>query len=82
MEVSGLKTTTSSGNVFEESLKPKECIMRNLEKQVKEIHNLAHSGMDNQIKGEMELADLTVLRLQNLYPRSFKNWDKKNLSMM
>ena len=51
--------------VFEESLKSEDCVkillscLRNLEKEVKDIHKLALSNNDNQIKGEKQLADLS-----------------------
>ena len=35
--------------------------MRNLEKEVKDIHKLAVSNNSNQIKGEKQLADLSEL---------------------
>ena len=53
LEVSGLETPTLPGNVFEERLKSEESFkilvncMRHLEKEVKEIHRLAFSAIDN-----------------------------------
>lgn len=52
LEVSGLETSTSHGNVFEESLESDECLvhlMRNLEQRGEE---------NNPIKGEKELTDI------------------------
>ena len=63
--VSMLDTPKTPGDVFEESLKSEDCVkillscLRNLEKEVKDIHKLALSNNDNQIKGEKQLADLT-----------------------
>ena len=63
--VSMLDTPKTPGDVFEESLKLEDCVkillscLRNLEKEVKDIHKLALSNNDNQIKGEKQLADLS-----------------------
>ena len=62
-EVSCLDSPTSPGNVFAESLKSNESIeilmncLKNLEKQVKELKDLASSNNANQIKGERQLLD-------------------------
>ena len=62
--VSMLDTPKTPGDVFEESLKSEDCVkillscLRNLEKEVKDIHKLALSN-NNQIKGEKQLADLS-----------------------
>ena len=63
--VSMLDTPKTPGDVFEESLKLEDCVkillscLRNLEKEVKDIHKSAPSNSDNQIKGEKQLADLS-----------------------
>ena len=63
--VSMLDTPKTPGDVFEESLKSEDCVkillscLRNLEKEVKDIHKLALSNNNNQIKGEKQLADLS-----------------------
>ena len=63
--MSMLDTPKTPGGVFEESLKLEDCVkillscLRNLEKEVKDIHKLALSNNDNQIKGEKQLADLS-----------------------
>ena len=63
-DVSCLESPTSPGNVFTESLKPNECVeilmncLKNLEKEVKELKDLASSNNINQIKGERQLLDL------------------------
>ena len=63
--VSMLDTPKTPGDVFEESLKSEDCVkillscLRNLEKEVKDIHKLALSNNDNQIKGEKQLPDLS-----------------------
>ena len=52
----------SPGNMFAESLKSNECVeilmscLKNLEKEVKELKDLASSNNTNQIKGERERA--------------------------
>ena len=57
-DVSLLDTSKIPVDVFEESLKSEDCLknllkcMRNLEKEVKDIHKLAVSNNSNQIKGE------------------------------
>ena len=57
-DVSLLDTPKIPVDVFEESLKSEDCLknllkcMRNLEKEVKDIHKLAVSNNSNQIKGE------------------------------
>ena len=62
--MSKVDTPKIPGDVFEESLKSKDCVkillnyLRNLEKEVKDIHKLALSN-NNQIKGEEQLADLS-----------------------
>ena len=62
--VSMLDTPKTPGDVFEESLKSEDSVkillscLRNLEKEVKDIHKLALSN-NNQIKGEKQLADLS-----------------------
>ena len=62
--VSMLHTTKIPGVVFAESLKSEDYVkillscLRNLEKEVKDIHKLALSN-NNQIKGEKQLADLS-----------------------
>ena len=59
-----LESPTSPGNVFAESLKSNECFeilmncLKNLEKEVKELKDLASSNNENQIKGERHLLDL------------------------
>ena len=64
-KVSMLDTLKTPGNVFEESLKSEDCVkillscLRNLEKEVKDIHKLALSNNDNQIKGKKQLTDLS-----------------------
>ena len=56
--VSMLDTPKTPGDVFEESLKSEDSVkillscLRNLEKEVKDIHKLALSNNDNQIKGK------------------------------
>ena len=63
--VSMLHTPKTPGDVFEESPKSEDCVkillscLRNLEKEVRDIHKLALSNNDNQIKGEKQLADLS-----------------------
>ena len=63
-DVSCLESPTSPGNVFAESLKSNECVeilmscLKNLEKEVKELKDLASSNNANQIKGERQLLDL------------------------
>ena len=63
-DVSCLESPTSPGNVFAESLKSNECVdilmvcSKNLEKEVKELKDLASSNNANQIKGEKQLLDL------------------------
>ena len=58
------ESPTSPGNVFAESLKSNECVqilmncLKNLEKEVKELKDLASSKNTNQIKGERQLLDL------------------------
>ena len=60
-----LDTPKTPGDVFEESLKSEDCVkillscLRNLEKEVKDIHKLALSNNDNQIKGKKQLTDLS-----------------------
>ena len=63
--VSMLDTPKTPGDVFEESLKSEDCVkmllscLRNLEKELKDIHKSALSNNNNnQIKGEKQLADL------------------------
>ena len=64
-KVSMLDTTKTPGDVFEENLKSEDCVkillscLRNLEKEVKDIHKLALSNNNNQIKGEKHLADIS-----------------------
>ena len=59
-----LDSPTSPGNVFAESLKSNECVeilmncLKNLEKEVKELKDLALSNNANQIKGERQLLGL------------------------
>ena len=63
-DVPCLRAPTSPGNVFAESLKSNECVeilmncLKNLEKEVKELKNLASSNNANQIKGERQFLDL------------------------
>ena len=63
--VSMFDTPKTPGDVFEESLQSEDCVnillssLRNLEKEVKDIHKLALSNNDNQIKDEKQLADLS-----------------------
>ena len=52
------------GDVFEESLKSEDCVkscLRYLEKEVQDIHQLALSNNNNQIKDEKLLGDLSEL---------------------
>ena len=62
--VSMLDTPKTPGDVSEESLNTEDCVkilltcLRNLEKEVKDIHKLALSNIDSQITGEKQLADL------------------------
>ena len=62
-DASCLDSPTSPGNVFAESLKSNECIeilmngFNNLEKEEKELNDLASSNNGNQIKGERQLLD-------------------------
>ena len=62
--VSCLESPTSPGNVFAKSLKSNECVeilmncLKNLEKEVMELKDLASSNNANQIKGERQLLDL------------------------
>ena len=63
-DVSCLESPTSPGNVFAESLKSTECVeilincLKNLEKEAKELKDLASSNNANQTKGERQLLDL------------------------
>ena len=63
-DVSCLDSSTSPRNVFAESLESKECVeilmncLKNLEKEVKELKDLASSNNANQIKGQRQLLDL------------------------
>ena len=63
-DVSCLDSPTSPGNVFAESLKSNECVeifmncLKNLEKEVKELKDLASSNNINQTKSERQLLDL------------------------
>ena len=63
-DVSCLDSPTSPGNVFAESLKSNECVeilmnyLKNLEKEVKELKDLALSNNANEIKGKRQLLDL------------------------
>ena len=63
--VSMLDTLKTPGDVFERTLKSEDCVkillscLRNLEKEVKDIHKLALSNNNNQIKGEKQLPDLS-----------------------
>ena len=63
-DVSCLDSPTSSGNVFAENLKSSECVeilincLKNLEKEVKKLQDLASSNNANQIKDESQLLDL------------------------
>ena len=63
-DVSCLESPASPGNVFAESLKSNEFVeilmncLKNLEKEVKELKDLASSNNANQIKGERQLLDL------------------------
>ena len=58
LNVSMLDIPKTPGAVFEESLKQEDCVkiliscLRNIEKEVKDIHKLALSNNNNQIKGE------------------------------
>ena len=60
-----LDTPETLGDVFEESLNSEDCVkvllscLRNLKKEVKDIHKLTLSNNSNQIKGEKQLADLS-----------------------
>ena len=63
--VSMLDTPKTPGDAFGESLKSEDCLkillscLRNLEKDMKDIHKMALSNNNNQIKGEKQLADLS-----------------------
>ena len=63
-DVSCRESPISPGNVFAESLKSNECVkilincLKNLEKEVKELMDLASSNNANQIKGKRQLLDL------------------------
>ena len=63
--VSKLDTPKTPVDVFEKSLKSENCVkillicLRNLEKEVKDIHKLTLSNKNNQNKGEKQLADLS-----------------------
>ena len=63
-DVLRLEPPASRGNVFAESLKSNECVeilmncLKILEKEVKELKDLASSNNTNQIKGERQLLDL------------------------
>ena len=63
-DVSCLDSSTSPGDVFAESLKSNECVvilmncLKDLEKEVKELKDLASSNNANQIKGERQLLHL------------------------
>ena len=65
MKVSSWETPTSPDNLLEGSLKYEECVkipvkcMRNLEKEMKEIHSLAHSTNDNHIKVKKQVTYLS-----------------------
>ena len=65
LKVSGMETPIPLDNLFEGSLKYEECVkilvkcMRNLEKEVKEIHSLACSTNDNHIKDKKQVTDLS-----------------------
>ena len=58
-------TSTSPGDVFEESLKSGDCVkilfncMQNIEKQVKELFLLAQENKEKHIKGESDLSEVT-----------------------
>ena len=58
--VSMLDTLKTLGDVFEESLESEDCVkillncFRNLEKKVKNVHNLALSSNNNRCKGEKQ----------------------------
>ena len=62
--VSCLDSPTSPVNVFAESLKSNVCVkilmncLKNLEKEVKELKDLASSNNANQIKGKRQLLEL------------------------
>ena len=62
--VSMLDTPKTPGDVFEESLNSEDCVkillscLQYLEKEVNDIHKLALSNNNNQIKGEKKLAEL------------------------
>ena len=64
LDVLCLDSPTSPGNVFAESLKSDDCVeilmnyLKDLEKEVKELKDLASSKNANQIKGEKQLLDL------------------------
>ena len=64
LDVSCLESPTSPENVFAESLKSNKCVeilmncLKNLEKEIKELKDLASSNNANQIKGERQLLDL------------------------
>ena len=55
-----LDTLKTLGDVFEESLESEDCVkillncFRNLEKKVKNVHNLALSSNNNRCKGEKQ----------------------------
>ena len=63
-DVSCLDSPKSPGNVFSESLKSNKCVeilmncLKNLEKEDKELKDLASSNNANQIKGERKLLQL------------------------
>ena len=84
MKVSSRETSTSPDNVLEGSLKYEECIkipvkcMRNLEKEMKEIHSLAHSTNDSHIKDKKQVTDLSKA-MKCVCLRSLLNWKKIGL---
>ena len=82
-DASCLDSPTSPGNVFAESLKSNECIeilmngFNNLEKEEKELNDLASSNNGNQIKGERQLLDQWILFLISLMTLNVTDWIRK-----
>ena len=69
-----------SSDVFAEGLKSPECVtilfncLQNLEKQVKEIHEISKDTKDSQIKGEKQLKDLS--EAINFINEKFEEYEK------
>ena len=81
--VSCLDSPTSPGNVFAESLKSNGCVkilmncLKNLEKEVKKLKDLASSNNAKQIEGERQLLDLKDA--VNLISNKFDDFERDRL---